>query len=129
MDGWGQENGAQDSAADDALQKRPGRSAPSGLSDACSPKALETPQQFEKSLRGRWGQQSGKLGSLGFRVQGYQHLQVEHRLRHDGKENGNHYSISGLYKDNGKEKGNHSSILGLYRDNGKGNGNHVVSFL
>ena len=29
-----------------------------------------------------------------------------------GKENGNYYSILGLYKDNGKENGNYYSVLG-----------------
>ena len=42
----------------------------------------------------------------------------------NGKENGNYYSILGLYRDNGKENGNYYSILGLYRDNGKENGNY-----
>ena len=43
---------------------------------------------------------------------------------HGAKENGNYYSISGLYSHNGKENGNYYSILGLYRDNGKENGNY-----
>ena len=44
----------------------------------------------------------------------------------NGKENGNYYSILGLYRDNGKENGNYYSILGLYRDNGKENGNYYL---
>ena len=44
--------------------------------------------------------------------------------RRNGKENGNYYSILGLYRGNGKENGNYYSILGLYRGNGKENGNY-----
>ena len=36
--------------------------------------------------------------------------------KHQSCENGNYYSILGLYRDNGKENGNYYSILGLYRD-------------
>ena len=41
----------------------------------------------------------------------------------NGKENGNYYSMLGLYWDNGKN-GNYYSMLGLYWDNGKENGNY-----
>ena len=47
---------------------------------------------------------------------------------YNGKENGDYYSILGLYRDNGKENENYYGILGLYRDNGKENGNyHSIS--
>ena len=50
--------------------------------------------------------------------------------RDNGKENGNYYSILGLYdKDNGKENGNYCSILGVYRDNGKESGNYCSIFI
>ena len=38
-------------------------------------------------------------------------------------------TILGLgFSDNGKENGNYYSILGLYRDNGKENGNYYIGF-
>ena len=49
-------------------------------------------------------------------------LQKPSALKDIGKENGNYYSILGLYRDNAKENGNYCSILGLYRENGKENG-------
>ena len=42
----------------------------------------------------------------------------------NGKENGNYYSMLGLYWENGKENGNYYSMLGLYWENGKENGNY-----
>ena len=56
-------------------------------------------------------------------------LPYEDHIGDNGREHGNYYGVSGLFRDNGKENGNYYSMLGLFRDDGKENGSYHLGIL